>query len=132
MNMFPLMKIIKEETGKDWTYEQVLKFASYPGMKVMEELGVKNQEETYARWVKYVNEYEDGATLYEGFEKVLESFKKQKIKQAIVSSKKRKQYEIDIVSKGLDRYMDVVILEEDTCFHKPHPEPLLKCIENLI
>lgn len=131
MNMFPLIKIIKEETGKDWTYEQVLKFASYPGMKVMEELEVKNQEETYARWVKYVNEYEDGATLYEGFEKVLESFKKQKIKQAIVSSKKRKQYEIDIVSQGIDKYMDVVILEEDTCFHKPHPEPLLKCLEKL-
>ena len=41
MNMYPLMKIIKEETGEDWTFEQVLKFAAYPGMKVMEELGVK-------------------------------------------------------------------------------------------
>ena len=27
MNMYPLMKIIKEETGEDWTFEQVLKFA---------------------------------------------------------------------------------------------------------
>ena len=36
MNMYPLMKIIKEETGEDWTFEQVLKFAAYPGMKVME------------------------------------------------------------------------------------------------
>ena len=44
MNMYPLMKIIKEETGEDWSFEQVLKFASYPGMKVMEELGVKDQE----------------------------------------------------------------------------------------
>ena len=34
------MKIIKEETGEDWSFEQVLKFAAYPGMKVMEELGV--------------------------------------------------------------------------------------------
>ena len=55
MNMYPLMKIIKEETGEDWTFEQVLKFAAYPGMKVMEELGVKDQEKTYARWVQYVN-----------------------------------------------------------------------------
>lgn len=44
MNMYPLMKIIKEETGEDWTFEQVLKFAAYPGMKVMEELGVKDQK----------------------------------------------------------------------------------------
>ena len=27
----------------------------------MEELGVKDQEKTYARWVQYVNDYEDGA-----------------------------------------------------------------------
>ena len=78
MNMYPLMKIIKEETGEDWTFEQVLKFAAYPGMKVMEELGVKDQEKTYARWVQYVNDYEDGATLFEGFEEVLETFKTKK------------------------------------------------------
>ena len=27
--------------------------------------------------------------------------------------------------------MEAVILEDDTTFHKPHPEPLLKCIEKL-
>ena len=131
MNMYPLMKIIKEETGEDWTFEQVLKFAPYPGMKVMEELGVKDKEKTYARWVQYVNDYEDGATLFEGFEEVLEKFKEKGLQQAIVSSKLREQYEIDVVSKGIDRYMSAVILEDDTTHHKPHPEPLLKCIEKL-
>lgn len=33
MNMYPLMKIIEEETNEKWTFDQVLKFASYPGMK---------------------------------------------------------------------------------------------------
>lgn len=120
MNMYPLMKIIKEETGEDWTFEQVLKFAAYPGMKVMEELGVKDQEKTYARWVQYVNDYEDGATLFEGFEEVLETFKNKKIKQAIVSSKLREQYEIDIVSKGIDQYMEAVILQDDTTFQQTY------------
>ena len=119
MNMYPLMKIIKEETGEDWTFEQVLKFAPYPGMKVMEELGVKDKEKTYARWVQYVNDYEDGATLFEGFEEVLEKFKEKGLQQAIVSSKLREQYEIDVVSKGIDRYMSAVILEDDTTHHKP-------------
>ena len=63
MNMYPLIKIIKEETGEDWTFEQVLKFLPYPGMKVMEELQVADKEKAYARWVKYVNEYEEGASL---------------------------------------------------------------------
>ena len=131
MNMYPLLQIIKEETGETWSFDQVLKFAAYPGMKVMEELKIKNPEATYARWVKYVNVYEEGATLYDGFMDVFEAFKKNYIKQAIVSAKTHKQYELDICSKGIDQYMDTVILAEDTTKHKPDPEPLLKCIENL-
>lgn len=131
MNMYPLLQIIKEETGETWSFDQVLKFAAYPGMKVMEELKIKNPEATYARWVKYVNAYEEGSTLYDGFMDVFEAFKKNYIKQAIVSAKTHKQYELDICSKGIDQYMDTVILAEDTTKHKPDPEPLLKCIENL-
>ena len=130
MNMIPLLKIIKEETGEDWSFEQVLKFASYPGMKVMEELQVKNPEETYARWVKYVNEYEDGATLYDGFKEVFEAFDG-KIIQAVASSKKKKQYEIDFLSKGLGKYIVTAVLEEDTTKHKPDPEPILECLKRL-
>lgn len=131
MNMYPLMKIIKEETGEDWTFEDVLKFAAYPGMKVMEELNVKDKEKTYARWVQYVNEYEEGATLYDGFEEVFKTFQEQHIIQAVVSAKTKKQYQIDFVDKGLDQYMEVAILADDTKNHKPDPEPLLECIKRL-
>lgn len=130
MNMIPLQRIIKEELNKEWSYEEVLKFVAYPGMKTMEELNISNKEEVYARWVKYVNEYEEGASLYENMDIVLKSFEG-KFRQAIVSSKMKKQYEIDCVSKGLDKYMEVVVLADDTKNHKPHPEPINKCIELL-
>ena len=94
MNMYPLMKIIKEELNEEWTFEEVLKFASYPGMKVMEELGIRDKEKTYARWVKYVNEYEEGATLYNGFETVFPAFEHAGIIQAVVSAKTKAQYQI--------------------------------------
>lgn len=68
MNMIPLQRIIKEELNEDWSYEEVLKFAPYPGMKVMEELNVKDKEATYARWVKYVNEFEEGASPFPNVE----------------------------------------------------------------
>ena len=106
MNMIPLQKIIQEEKGENWTLEEVYHFASYPGMKVMEELEVKNPEEVYARWVKYVNEYEHGAKLYEGFETVFEKFDG-KIIQAIVSSKMVAQYQIDVVEKGIDKSIKI-------------------------
>lgn len=131
MNMIPLLKIIKEELNEDWNLDDVMKFASYPGMKVMEELNIKDKEKTYARWVQYVNEYEDGATLYEGIDTVLQTIHDAQIRQAVVSAKKRKQYEIDFVSKGLDQYIEVAILEEDTKKHKPNPEPIYLCLEKL-
>ena len=130
MNMYPLIKIIKEETGEDWTFEDVLKFAPYPGMKVMEELQVKDKEKTYARWVQYVNEYEEGATLYDGFEDVFKAFDG-KIIQAVVSAKTTKQYQIDFVDKGLDQYMQVAISADDTDKHKPDPEPLFECLKRI-
>lgn len=130
MNMYPLMRIIKEETGEDWTFEQVLKFAAYPGMKVMEELNVQDKEKTYARWVQYVNEYEEGATLYDGFQEVFDAMEG-KIIQAVVSAKTKKQYQIDFVDKGLDKYMQACILADDTIKHKPDPEPLLECLKRI-
>ena len=130
MNMYPLMRIIKEETGQDYTFEEVLKFAPYPGMKVMEELGVEDKEKTYARWVQYVNEYEEGATLYEGFQEIFESFNG-KIIQAVASAKTVDQYKIDFIDKGLDHFMECAVLANDTKKHKPDPEPLLECLRRL-
>ena len=40
MNIIPLQRIIKEETGMDLLYEEMLRFVPYSGMKVMEELQV--------------------------------------------------------------------------------------------
>ncbi len=131
MNMYPLMRIIKEETGEDRTFEQVLRFAAYPGMKVMEELGVADPQGTYARWVRYVNEYEEGATLYEGFDRVFAALQGRGVVQAVVSAKTRRQYELDMVSKGLDRCMAAAVLADDTDRHKPDPTPLLMCAEQL-
>ena len=131
MNMYPLMRIIKEETGEDWTFQQVLRFAVQPGLKTMAELGVQDIEKTYARWVEYVNAYEPGAIPYEGIEAVLQKVRDAGIRQAVVSSKMQDQYRIDMVENGLDVYMETAILVEDTTHHKPHPEPILKCLERL-
>lgn len=128
MNFYPLIQIIKEELNIEKSYEEVLKYAAYPGVKTLELLGIKDIEKTHQRWVKYVNEYPEKAKAYEGVEQLLQTVK---VKQGIASSKKRKQYQIDFVEKGLDQYIDAVVLEDDTPLHKPNPTPLLLCLEKL-
>lgn len=131
MNMYPLLRIIKEELGEERKLEDVLKYMAYPGMKTLEELGVKDPERVYQRWVRYVNEYQEGATLYPGMVETLEGLKAQGVRQAVVSSKNRAQYQIDMVGNGLDVYMETAVLVEDTTRHKPHPDPLLECLKRL-
>lgn len=98
--MIPLHKILQKEKGEEWTLEEVYHFASYPGMKIMEKLEVNNPEEVYARWVKYVNEYQ--ASPYEGMDDVLKTLH-EKLRFSVVSSKNKKQYDIDVVSLGLNK-----------------------------
>lgn len=131
MNLYPLLRIIKEELGQDWTYDQVKKFVAYTGMQVMEELNIQDKETTYARWVRYVNEYPEPAKLFPGLAEALAQIHQAGILQAIVSSKMHAQYEIDMAGKGILPYFATAVLEEDTQLHKPNPEPLLLCLKRL-
>lgn len=131
MNIIPLQRLIKEELSKDISYEDLLKYMAYPGKTTLNLLGFKDIETSYNKWVKYVNEYEEGAKLYDGFEEVIKVLDENGILCGIASSKMKAQYEIDFLKTGLQKYMKSVILAEDTQNHKPHPEPLLKAVEML-
>lgn len=131
MNMIPLQRLIKEEMGLEINYNDLLKYKAYAGIKTLEELGFKDIERSYSKWVKYVNEFEEGATLFEGFEEVFKELNNRNIICGIVSAKTREQYEIDFIQKGLDKYVKCEVLADDTELHKPHPEPLLKAAEIL-
>ena len=131
-NMYPLLRIIKEELDEDWTFEQVVPFTAQPGLKTIRDLGIADVEGVYARWVQYVNAYGPGATAYDGIAELLDFIREKGIKQGIVSSKRRKQYSIDMVERsGFDAYMDTAVLFEDTDKHKPDPTPLFECLRRL-
>lgn len=130
MNIYPLMKIVKEELGVDMSYDDLTPYTSIPGPKSLEILGIQDVPSVYKRWVQYVNEYEDGAGIYFNFDEIIRELDG-KIPQAVVSSKKRDQYYIDIEGKNLHDYFHPIVLLEDTKEHKPHAEPLLHCAKLL-
>lgn len=131
MNIIPLQRLIKEELKKDIAYEGLLKYRAYAGKKTLKLLGFEDIEKSYPKWVQYVNEYELGAKLYNGFDDVMAKLDEKGILCGISSSKTKAQYEIDFLKTGLQKYMKSIVLAEDTENHKPHPEPLLKAAEIL-
>ena len=131
MNMYPLIQIIREELGQEWTLEQVRPFYAQPGLKTIADLGIRDVDTVYARWVAYVNAYEKGAIPYPGMEDALRRIRAAGIRQAVVSSKMRRQYEIDMGRYGLDTFMETAVLAEDTEKHKPDPAPIEECLHRM-
>lgn len=131
MNLYPLMRILEEELGQTWAYADLIPFFTKPGTKVLEELGIRDIDRVYARWVRYVNEYVPGALPFPGVPEMLAAFHRAGIRQAAVSAKLRPQYEIDIVRNGLDAFLETAVLAEDTLRHKPHPDPILEALKRM-
>lgn len=131
MNIVTLQRIIREELGVERSCAELRYSFAQPGMKTIRDLGVADVEGVYARWVRYVNEFPHPAAPYPGAVEALAELHARGVLQGVVSSKKRRQYEIDFIAQGLDRYMSAAVLEEDTPNHKPDPEPLILCLERL-
>ena len=129
MNMYPLIKIIEEELGEKRTFDEVKHCFSMSGKQTLDHLGI-DYETVYPRWVQYVNEYEKGAEPFEGIEETIQILKDKGYRLGICSSKKHKQYEIDMPDY-LRKYFEVVVLEEDCDEHKPSAKPLLLAIEKI-
>jgi len=54
MNMIPLLKILHEEGFTDLSFDSIIKYASYPGKAVLDELKVKNPDDVLTVMVSYV------------------------------------------------------------------------------
>ena len=128
MNFYPLLQIIEEEKGMKLSIDDVKKYASYDGKRTLKDLEIENIEEVYKRWVEYVNSYPTKAMPFDYMQFILDHMP---IVQGVVSSKRNAQYQIDIVSQGLDTHISSKVLAEDTPLHKPNKEPLELCCKRL-
>ena len=129
MNTASLARILVEAGYPKPTEIELKRYYAMPGMAIMLELKAPNPDALYARWVEVANTY--SSYVFEGVEQLLKTGKELGYLQGIVSSKMRRQYGIDFVSRGLADSIDVAILKDDTELHKPHPEPLLKACAEL-
>ena len=128
-NIYPLIQIIKEVKNEDRHYDELVHFTAVPGHEVLRQLGIPHEH--YKRWVQYVNDYPEVPEIFPGFREVIETLHKRHFPMGLVSSKRRPQYDIDFGQNGLNQYFEHTVMATDTDLHKPHPQPLLKCLEML-
>ncbi|WP_067621132.1 HAD family hydrolase [Alicyclobacillus acidiphilus] len=74
---------------------------------------------------RFYQEHSHQILCYSEITELLYELKLRGYKMGIVSSKRRFHVINELESKGLDVLFDVVVAQEDTLQHKPHPAPLL-------
>ena len=131
MNMVTLLELVHELGFKHEDGQSILRYASHPGMQVMHEFGIEKPEEAYARWVQKVRAFPDQAKPYPGVVEMIKTLHANGYRLAIVSSKRRQQYEIEFIRCDLIKYFDEAVLADDCDKQKPDPGPLYFCCEKL-
>lgn len=74
---------------------------------------------------RYYREQSIHICCYDGIPELLLELNRRGFRMGIVSSKRREYVISELQSKGLDVLFEVIVGQEDTTLHKPHPDPLV-------
>lgn len=111
-----------------------LKFAlGIPGKVALKEFihSEKDIDRIHAIWSQKLNDITDRALLFDQITELLEYLHSKNYTLGIVTSKVSSDMADELTRLDLEKYFDVVITADDTIKHKPHPEPILKAIDEL-
>ena len=126
-----LQRTLREETQKDYPFE-ALRFAlGIPGKDALQRLNMDNIEAVHQKWSAAVLEFSHEVAVFENLEKVIQHLATKPIQMGIVTSKTAQEIVDEFDPFGLCDYFHHIVSASDTKKHKPHPEPLLKCLDAL-
>ncbi|MGL5956484.1 MAG: HAD family hydrolase [Brevinema sp.] len=130
-NAYALLEILNNK-GHNLIIEDVLPKMGRTGIIILKDFGIIDEEidEYLNDWIKAVyNETQKPIELFDGITEILEVLSQKNIPLGIVSSKTKVIYQMEQQYLNIDHYFPYIILADDTEFHKPHPAPLLKYLE---
>lgn len=129
-DLLALQRMLAEETNQHYELDELTMAIGIPGKVTLEQLNIPNIKEAHAKWIAYFMELHPQIKLFTGIKEILSQLQELGIPMGIVTSKTRIQYDEDMALFGITPHFSHVICVEDTNNHKPHPEPMLKLLEN--
>ena len=125
-----LQKVLKEE-GKDYEQEDLRFALGIPGDVTLKRLGIPDIERVSPKWSQTVLEFSQEVHIFNGLKEVIEAISASPIRTGIVTSKTKQEVIDEFDPFGISKHFEHIICATDTENHKPHPEPLLVCLERL-
>ncbi len=117
--------------GRDLTDREHSEMIGRPVQLIMKKNYGKKGEEAYQLGREYFSQDMDKIGLFPGIRSLLSAIRDEKLKLGLVTSSHREDANFFLERTGISEYFEVKIAQEDTERHKPHPEPLLKCMDLL-
>lgn len=125
-----LQQTLREE-GRLYELEDLRFALGIPGKETLKRLDIKDVDHVHSKWEQLETKYSQDASLFKGIENVIVHLENKDITLGIVTSKTKQAMKDTFNSLGLNKYFKHTITADDTIKHKPHPEPLLLCMEQL-
>ena len=123
-----LVQTVRELLGRDETYEEAYKAFGIPSSKVAALYGYADAAGFGERWEENFIALSHHITPFPGVMDALRNIHSAGVATGIVTSRSRFEFEYDRYLHEMLPFLGQAVCAEDTAHHKPHPEPLLKCI----
>lgn len=125
-----LQKVLKEE-GEEYQLEDLRFALGIPGIETLKKLNVTELERVHPKWSETVLKFSHEVSVFQDLENVIKILSESPGKIGIVTSKTKQELIDEFEPFGLSSLFDYTICASDTEKHKPHPEPLLACLDGL-
>lgn len=124
-----LMQTIRELLGKEVPYDVAYKTFGIPSGKVADIYGYADAKRFGERWEENFIALSHHITPFPGVMEALQRIHATGIATGVVTSRNRMEFDFDDYLREMVPYLTHIVCSEDTVHHKPHPEPMLRCIE---
>ncbi|GAA0702261.1 HAD family hydrolase [Paraclostridium ghonii] len=124
-----LQKTILEEKGIKKSLDDLRFALGIPGKVALLKFEIEDLENVEEKWDKYLMEYFEEITLFDGIRQVVQELKFKGINLGIITSKTKKEYEHEFIRFGIESYFDVIVCADDTLKHKPNSDPMDKYLQ---
>lgn len=116
----------KQVLGREPTEDEFTQLVGRPVPLVYKEwFDDELAEQILDTGTRYYQERAEQIPCYSGVPELLGELKRRGYRMGIVSSKRRFHVVNELKAKTLDNLFDVIVAQEDTELHKPHPAPLI-------
>jgi pyrophosphatase PpaX len=118
--------------GQELPDEQIMAHVGQPLMQQMRLLSAEHAHQLYDVYREYNHRRHDELIRsYAGIEAALLALRAAGRRLGLVTSKSRDTTEMAFRALGMREHFDAIVTASDTTAHKPSPEPLLLCLEQL-